>query len=424
MVGRTVSSQQRWKCAFVLVLGLAVSAQAENWPRFRGPNGQGISDDKMIPVKWSASDYAWKIELPGAGYSSPVVWEDKLFVTSADGKALRGVVLCMSAADGGELWRKEYTLDKHGMSPDNDYASATPAVDKDRVYVIWPGAVDMRLVALTHDGQEVWTAKLPPARVRFGTASSPIVVGDRVIVSREQDKGCDIKSVWLAVACATGEVRWRYEHPQNTSASYSTPCIWRDNSGRDQLIFTSNALGVASVDAAAGTLLWSTPASLPQRVVSSPVLSDGLAVATCGQGSRGSRLVAVKPRDTDSSSATETYSREGAFVPYVPTGLMYEGLLFEFQDVGTVSCLRAATGELLWSEKPAGRYFGSPVCVDGKLYAITVDGDVVVLKAGPKYELLAINPLGEKSDATPAVANGQLLLRTVSHLICIAGKAN
>jgi len=159
--------------------------------------------------------------------------------------------------------------------------------------------------------------------------------------------------------------------------------------------------------------------------VSSPVIAGEMIIATCGEGGRGVRLAAVKPpAGASPSAATEVYGLERGIVPYVPTSVVYDGLLFGFHDQGTVSCLRAATGEVLWSEKPAGRYYGSPVCVDGRLYCITIEGDVVVLKAGPKYELLAANPLGEKSHATPAVANGRMYLRTYSHLISIGGKAD
>jgi outer membrane protein assembly factor BamB len=164
------------------------------------------------------------------------------------------------------------------------------------------------------------------------------------------------------------------------------------------------------------------PAALPARVVSSPVLVDGLIVATCGEGARGIRLAAVRPPDTGSSSPTEVYSLDRGIVPYVPMTVAHDGLLFAFHDQGTVSCLRAATGEVVWSEKPGGKFFGSPVCVSDKLYAITTDGNVVVLRAGPRYELLAVNALGEKGHATPAVADGRMYLRTYSHLISIGGK--
>jgi outer membrane protein assembly factor BamB len=152
------------------------------------------------------------------------------------------------------------------------------------------------------------------------------------------------------------------------------------------------------------------------------VLAGELIVGNCGEGGRGIRMAVVKPPGGDTgSTAAEVYAIDGPTISYVPTPIVFDDLLFLFLDEGKVSCLRAATGEVLWSEKPAGRYFGSPVCVDGKLYCITAEGDVVVLRAGPTYELLAVNSLGEKSHATPAVADGRMFLRTFSHLVCVGG---
>jgi outer membrane protein assembly factor BamB len=415
----------RWAGILLAVLFLVpVPARADNWPRFRGPNGQGVSEAKTIPVKWSTQEYNWKITLPGGGHSSPVVWDEKVFITCADENTRKGILLCVHAADGRELWRKEFGLDQVRMNALNNYAAATPALDEQQVYVFWPGVEETVLAALTQEGREVWTVKLPGNRTQHGTGSSPIVVGEYVIVTREQDQksGGNIPSAWLAIDRKDGQVRWRYEHPKSANASYSTPCVYRDKQGRDSLVFTSNSHGIAALDPKAGTLLWKVPAALPARVVSSPFLADDLVIATCGEGGRGVRLSAVKPPEGGASAAKEVYGLQSSVVPYVPTSVVHDGCFFGFHDGGMVSCFRIATGEVLWSQKPAGRYFGSPVCVDGKLYCITVDGDVVVLRAGPQYELLGVNPLGEKSQATPAVAGGRMFLRTFSHLVCVGGK--
>jgi outer membrane protein assembly factor BamB len=408
------------KIVLMLVLAVCVSASADNWPRFRGRNGQGLSDDKAIPVKWSQEEVRWKIGLPGGGHSSPVVWGDRVFVTSADEKALSGTLLCVDAATGKELWRRQQSLAKMPMNGLNSYAGATPALDGERAYVVWPAPDQTTLTAWTFDGKEAWTAKLPGSRARHGAGASPILFGEAVILSCEQDKGSPVPSVWVALDRRTGRILWRQDKLEETvNASYSTPCVLENGQGRSQLIFTSNLCGVAGVNPASGEILWKTPTSLSARVVSSPVLAGGLIVANCGEGARGIRMAAVKPPTGDSSVGTEVYAIDRSVVSYVPTPVVHGGLLFLFHDQGTVSCLRADTGEVVWSEKPAGRYYGSPICVDGKLYCVTVDGNVVVLAAGPKYELLAVNPLGEKSHATPAVADGRMYLRTFSHLICI-----
>ncbi len=177
---------------------------------------------------------------------------------------------------------------------------------------------------------------------------------------------------------------------------------------------------MTGVDARTGTVVWEVESAFPNRVVSSPVIAGELLIGTCGDGSTGKRLIAIKPGTGDKSSQpAEAYKIDNSSAPYVPTSLAIGGLLFTFHDRGQVSCLRSDTGEELWREKPAGRFYGSPVCVDGRLYCITRAGEVVVLKAGASYERLAVNPLGEKSHATPAVAGGRMYLRTYSHLISI-----
>jgi len=411
----------KWGVALCCVL-FASSARAENWPRFRGPNGQGISETKGIPTTWSEQDYNWRSTLPGSGHSSPVIWDGKVLVTCAEETSRRGVLLCLSSADGTELWRRTQNLTKYPLNSLNSYASPTPAVDAEHVYLLWPGSDKTILAALTHDGKEAWTTELGGVHARHGKGSSPIVYGDSVIVSHEQERNRDgITSQWLAVDCRTGQVRWRREEPPVANASYSTPCVYEDGAGRRQLVFASNAHGITGVDPGTGDTLWEVASVLPDRVVSSPVIAGEMIFAACGEGGRGKRLVAVKPtREGQGYKAAEVYAlSDSRIVPYVPTSVVHEGLLFTFHDSGLVSCLDVGTGRARWSEKPAGRFYGSPVCVNGIVYCVTIDGDVVVLRAGSTYELLAVNALGEKSHATPAVADGQMILRTVSHVMSV-----
>ncbi|HUT47126.1 MAG TPA: PQQ-binding-like beta-propeller repeat protein, partial [Sedimentisphaerales bacterium] len=181
--------------------------------------------------------------------------------------------------------------------------------------------------------------------------------------------------------------------------------------------------GMTGVDPGMGKVIWEVASAFPARVVSSPVIAGELLIGTCGDGGSGKRLTAIRPGTKDGSiQATEAYRIGSGIRPYVPTSVSRKGLLFTFHDQGHVSCLRAATGERIWQEKPAGRFFSSPVWADGKLYCITMDGDVVVIRAAETYELLAINPLGEKSHATPAIAGGRMYLRTYSHLFSIGGE--
>jgi len=402
---------------------VASSALAANWPRFRGPNGQGISEAKGIPTKWSDQDYAWKITLPGKGHSSPVIWDGKVFVTCVDERTKRGVLLCLDGSDGKELWRREQDLSKYPLNSRNSYASPTPAVDAQRVYLLWPGKDETILAALTHDGKEAWTTRLSGVHARHGKGSSPIVYGEHVIVAHEQEqKGDGVTSQWLGIDRRTGQVAWRVEEPPVRNSSYSTPCLYRDEQGRAQVVFASNAHGVTGVDPETGRILWKVGSVLADRVVSSPVIAGDLVIATCGEGGRGKRLTAVRPAQNGATvAAREVYSLEGKVVSYVPTSVAYQGRLFTFHDNGLISCLDSDTGRTLWSEKPAGRFYSSPICINGILYGVTTNGEVVVVRAGPSYELLAVNPVGEKSHATPAVGDGRLYVRTFSHLVCIGG---
>ena len=395
--------------------------QASHWPRFRGPNGQGISPDKNIPVEWAETDYNWKVELPGTGHSSPVVWNDTLFITCADKKTGRGLLLALAVSDGRVLWREQFQVAKYRMNSLNDYAVATPAMDADRVYSLWPSAEKTLLVARDHSGNRIWTRTFGGYRCQHGAGASPIVVDDIVVFTLEHEGDNDsFKNVWVAVDSKTGQTRWDLPRDNSPKTSYSTPCVLPGGQGGPQLIFASKAHGLTGVDPAAGRVIWEIASAFPNRVVSSPVIADGLLVGTCGNGGSGKRLIAVRPGSTtEPAAAKEAYRIDNSTAPYVPTSVAVKGLLFTYHDRGQVSCLRSATGEALWREKPAGRYYGSPVWVDGRLYCITIDGDVVVIKAAPKYELLAVNPLGEKSHATPAVADGRMYLRTYSHLISI-----
>jgi outer membrane protein assembly factor BamB len=409
----------------VIALLLASVASAGQWPRFRGPNGQGISDARRIPVKWSQSDYDWKIELPGSGPSSPVVWDDKIFTTCADPSVPKGILVAVDAKTGMTLWKKEYPLTRSRMNKLNSYATGTPALAADRVYVLFSTAAEMVLAALDHDGGKVWQREFGPTTSSHGPGVSPIVVDDLVVFSREQKvESSSVKSEWIALDCDTGHTRWTV--PRKSGAiSYSTPCLYGRQGGPNRLVFTSQLHGITAVEPSDGRIIWEAESAFIARVASSPVIVGDLIAGTCGQGGGGKRIAAIRPPASPNASATEAYSSEdraSGTIPYVSTSLCKDGLLFSYHDQGTICCRRAETGEILWSEKPAGRYYGSPVWIDGRLYCITRAGEVVVVRAASEYELLAVNPLGEKSDATPAVADEKMYLRTASHLMCLSGR--
>lgn len=404
--------------AIIVTLIITSTCLAEDWPAFRGPNGHGVSNAVSIPVKWTDADYKWKLDLPGTGPSSPVIIDGKLFVTCADASAPTGILLALNAETGEQLWRKDYPLPKSKMNTLNSYATCTPTLNDDSVYVIFSTAVETIVVALDHKGNEIFSKKFGPTYSSHGPGVSPCVVGDLVVFTHEQQK--KETGLWIALDRRSGEPRWTIEI-DNGQISYSTPCVYHPTGGQDQLIFTSTTHGITAVEPTSGRVAWEVKDAFIARVVSSPVIAGDIIIGSCGQGGGGKQIIAVKAPATKSEKPTIVWkSSDRVTTQYVPTGLYKDGLLYTCHDAGTIACRRADTGEILWSEKPAGRFYGSPVWVDGKIYCITREGDCVVLKAGPKYRLLAVNSLGEASDATPAIANGKMYLRTKSKLMCLA----
>ncbi len=408
------------------LLGLlfARAAAGQEWTRFRGPNGQGISAASTIPITWTEKDYNWKVQLPGGGHSSPVLWSNQVYVTCENSQPPAGILLALDVRTGQTLWQKQFDLTAYRFHSDNSYAAATPTVDANAVYVLWQTAQQTTIAALDHRGRQVWRRDWPGVHSQFGPGASPIVVGDLVVFTHEQEGDESYQGGWIALDRRTGQTRWTCAR-RNSEISCSTPCVYRPEADKPQLVFTSETHGITGVAPATGAVIWEAPAVLPARVVGSPVLAADLVLSACGKGGTGNQLVAVRiPSGGADAQPQIEYTLKGRSIPYVPTPLAKDDLLYVFHDQGEVRCLRVGTGEPCWSGKPAGKFYGSPVWANGVLYCVDRQGNVVVLKAGPAYELLAVNSLGEKSHATPAIANGVMYLRTYSHLIAIgrAGK--
>jgi len=413
----------------------APTAGGKQWSRFRGTDGAGVSDAASIPVTWTDRDYNWKVELPGTGHSSPVVRGKRIYVTCGDPKSAGRTVLCLDAADGRTLWRRDYPSKTFRQHRDNSYATATPAADDLGVVITWTTPEQLVLLALDRDGGEMWRRDLGPYVGQHGSGSSPIIVDDPVILANDQGdpkllarlmgrKEPDTpagKSFLIAVDRRTGKTRWQVPR-RTTLAAYSTPCVHRPDGGKAELIFTSTSHGVTAVDPATGKINWQVDDVFRDRCVGSAVSIPGLVIAGYGHGIRGVRCVAVRPGSRgDGTKPTLAYDVKQS-VPLVPTPLIHRGRLFLWADDGVVSCLDVTNGKEIWRERVGGSFYGSPVCVGDRLYCIAKDGTVVVLSASQQYEVLARVPLGEPSYATPAVAGGVMYLRTRSHLFSLGGK--
>ena len=390
-------------------------ARAQEWTRFRGPNGSGMAVAPKFPAQFSEADFNWKVELPGSGHSSPVIWGDRVFVSATPAGSAKRVTVCLDAKDGKTVWSKEYETGAFRQHADNSYTSMSPAVDAERVYVWWGAPEGSALVALDQkDGKEIWKRDLGTFVSQHGPGASPIVVGDQVLLSFDQDQA---PSFLIAVDAKTGKERWKYEHAGDKSSA-STPCILKNPDGKTEAILISQTVGMTAVDVATGKVTWEIPGLLSKRCVASPVVSDaGLVIAQCGEGQAESFVYAVKP-GSSGKPAEKLYEvvRAGGYVP-CPT--VVGDRLFLWKENGLVTCLRAATNEQVWSERVEGPFYGSPIALNGRLYNLTRRGELVVIGAGDAFEKIARIPLGEGSFATPAVSGGRMYLRTFTHLISV-----
>jgi outer membrane protein assembly factor BamB len=400
-----------------LIYSLSVPSQAQEWTRFRGPNGTGLSTAQTIPIKWAESDFNWKLDLPGPGHSSPVLWGDKMFLTCTKGREMGDLLLlCVSAEEGKVLWQKEFPLRPFRQHRYNSFAASSPAVDSDRVYICWTSPEQYMVVALDHSGRQLWQKNLGPFQSEHGGGASPMVFKGKVYLSNEQDGPSSI----LALDAESGQILWRTSR-QSARAAYCTPCVYQPPQGGDpQILFSSQAHGIYAVDPNSGQVLWEYQKAFDKRNVSSPIVSSGLVFASCGSGGGGNYVVAVKPPTAPGESPQLAYEvRRSA--PYVPISVTLDNLIFLWSDGGIVTCLHAPSGDVRWQERVGGNFFASPICVDGKLYCISTTGEVVVLRASDEFKILARNPLGELSRATPAIVNGRMYLRTVERLYSIGG---
>ena len=395
--------------------GMIQTASAQEWVRFRGPNGTGVSKTK-IPAVWSADKIAYKVELPGQGHSSPILWGEKVFLTGSSEDASRLLVFCVDGRNGEIEWTRDYPYHEYRIHQFNSFASPTVAVDSERVYVSWGVPEQLMLAAFDHDGNEVWTKDLGPYESQHGCGASPMIFGNKVILANDQKGPSSI----IALDAKTGATVWKTPR-HSGAAGYGTAVARLDYAGNPELVVNSQADGISGIDPETGEVKWSYRDAFRLRSASSAMLADGIVIGTCGSGGGGDYLIAVRPPRSAGDTPEEVYQiRRNA--PYVPTSLIKDGLLFLLDDSAFMSCADVKTGEVIWNERMAGRFFASPVCAGDRIFCVADDGKVTVVKAAKEFEVLGTYDLGEGSNATPAIANGKLYLRTLKHLMVVRGE--
>jgi outer membrane protein assembly factor BamB len=397
---------------FLTITGVSDSL-AQNWPGWRGPNGDGTSTETDLPVRWdSITNVSWKVEVPGIGYSSPVVFNDRLFITTAIKKTQEKILLCYDSRNGKALWQRTVIKSPfEGKHDNNSHASGTPATDGTRIIVSFLNGNDVVVAAFDYSGKQLWLQKPGTFESPHGYSCSPLLFEDKVIIN-----GSSQKNPFIAALSKTdGKVLWKVNH-ERPSHSFSTPII-RKLAGKTQLIFCGNR-EIASYNPNDGTKYWyvSGPS---EDFCSSPVYNEKTGLILVSSAWPQRILVAIKPDGSGdvSNSHVVWQKREGAY--YVPSPVYMDNYLFTTMTTGRLHCIDAGTGEILWIEN-MGPQYSSPVIAGGLIYMPKDDGVITVIKPGVKFESIASNAIGEKLFASPAISNGKIYLRGFQHLYCIS----
>jgi outer membrane protein assembly factor BamB len=433
----------------LLTLSLfALPARADdNWPAFRGGARAGVAEAKTLPDAWDKDKgVVWSVAIPGQGWSSPVVWGERVFVTSVQsdkelpeskkglyindlkGQVMPGehrwLVHCLDFKTGKVLWTRE----AHKGTPTtrhikNSYASETPVTDGERVYAYFG---NVGLFCYDFEGKLQWSQKLGTFKTRmgWGTAASPALEGDKVFVVHDNEE----HSFLVALDKKTGKERWRVERDEKSN--WATPFVWK-HALRTEIV-TAGTNKVRSYDPD-GKLLWEL-AGMSVISIPTPFASEGLLYVTSGyvRDSRMKPVYAIRPGASgdvslgeDTSNKWVAWSQRQAG-PYHPTPLVYGDYLYVLYDRGMLSCFEAKTGKLVYDrqklDKAANAFTASPWAYDGKLFCLSEDGDTIVVQAGKEFKVLGKNSLDEMCMATPALAHGSLILRTASKLYRIERK--
>ncbi len=403
-------------CALFLAATLTIT-RADNWPRWRGPDGTGQSREKNLPLKWSVTDNVkWKTVLPGPGMSSPIVWRDRVFLTqSLDRDGHRRALMCIDRKDGKLLWQKvtEYPDKESTYSGEPHYCSSTPATDGERIIASFGSA---GLVCYDFAGKMLWKKDLGKAEQIWGNASSPVIYRNLCILNF----GPGERTFLVGLDKRTGKDIWRVDEPgaygtdqKDWIGSWATPVV-ATIKGRDELIMLWPD-AVKAYNPLTGTLIWSCK-GMGKLVYNSPLITPDVIVAMSGFG--GPHL-AVKTGGSGDVTATHRLWREERTTQRVGSGVVVGEHVYIVNENGIAQCIVLNSGKTLWTERACGRVWGSMVHADGRLYVTDQQGETVVLAAKPVFEVLARNPLSEKSQSSAAISDGELFIRTYGHLWCI-----
>lgn len=416
----------------ISLIFLTGTLSAENWPGWRGPTGDGVSNEKGLPTRWSPTEnIAWKAPIDGEGHSSPVIWEDHVFLTTSLTEKNERRLLCLDRLNGETLWERVVVQSPpESIHRLNSRASGTPATDGRLVYVtfmlakgeeiIAPNVSSERLItpgrivvaAYDFSGKEQWKTDVGDFVSAHGFNSCPVLFEDLVIVNGDHDGEAYI----VALDHGTGKERWRTMR-ENKTRSYVTPII-RKIGERTQMIL-SGSLCVASYDPRTGKQHWIIDGPTEQFVAS--MVHNGEYVFVTG-GYPQKHILAIDPNGNGNVTKSHIAWRTNRGAAYVPSPIVAGNHLLVVADSGVATCFDAKSGERHWRERLPGGHSPSPVQADGMVYCLSDQGVASVIRLGDQFELVAKNDLGEPVSASPAISQGQLFIRSHEALYCIGTK--
>ncbi len=405
----------RW--SFLLLLAMSVlvrSAQAENWPAWRGPRGDGTSDERNVPTHWSGTEnVAWKVAVPGVGHASPIVWEDSIFVVSCLEDSQERILLRFDRSSGRLLWQQVVLTspleEKHQL---NSFASSTPATDGRRVYVTFLDRHEMVVAAYEFSGRRAWLVRPGAFSSKHGYCSCPVLFEDKVIVNGDHDGDAYL----VALEASTGKTLWKIDR-ENKTRSYSTPII-REIDGRTQMVLSGSKC-VASYDPRDGSRHWVIDGPTEQFVAS--MVYDGkLLFLTAGFPEL--HMMAIRPDGQGNVTDTHIAWRTKRGASYVPSPIAEGEYFLVVSDGGVASCFEAETGRRAWMQRLGTHFSSSLVSAGGLVYFTSDDGDTTIVRPDSKLTIVAENKLGELCYASPAISGGQIFFRGEKNLVCIGAK--
>lgn len=407
------------------LLSVATSVRAENWPQWRGPSNDGISHETDLPVEWSnTKNVAWKLNMPGPAGSTPVVWEDKIFLTSA-GPGGDLLLLCIGT-DGENRWERKVTGgDRAVRGDEGNSAAASPLTDGEHVWTFFANGI---LACYDFEGQEIWRDDLQKRygkfQIQFGLTSTPVLDGDRLYLQLLHSGAALV----VALDKSTGEEIWKQNRPSDARAecehSYASPMLYRDN--EREFLLTHGCDYIVAHSLSDGHELWRCGGLNPKgrynetlRFVASPLAVPGLIVVP---SAKNGPVLAISPDasgDISNSAQSKLWTKSDN-TPDVPSPLVVDGLVYLCHENGVLTCLDAESGKQYYQERAfSDRYRASPVYGDGKIYLTARGGVVTVVEAGRDFKILASNDMGEPMSASPAISGGHIYFRTFEALYAI-----